>query len=134
MVRVTKTAYEPLVAVCIGPSRKSSHTIDGRSRSITTYHIAETFIRLAVDILIVMSATTFDTTDTDRIAIDVLDGLTAAESKLVYVFLAASDGATIDELTDALEISKISLFPVLRTLIERNVVARDGSAYVPHAA
>ncbi len=88
----------------------------------------------SIDSLVVMSATQFDATESDRIAIDVPEGLTAAESKLVYVFLAASDGATIDELTDALEISKISLFPVLRTLIERGVVARDGSAYVPHAA
>jgi len=81
-----------------------------------------------------MSATPFDATESDRIAIDVPEGLTAAESKLVYVFLAASDGATIDELTDALEISKISLFPVLRTLIERDMITRDGSAYVPRAA
>lgn len=87
-----------------------------------------------VDILIVMSATTFDTTETDRIAIDVPEGLTAAESKLVYVFLAASDGATVEELNAALDISKISLFPVLRTLTERGVVDRDGSAYVPRAS
>ncbi|MFB6256458.1 MAG: MarR family transcriptional regulator [Haloplanus sp.] len=81
-----------------------------------------------------MSATQLNATESDRIAIDVPEGLTAAESKLVYVFLAASGGATIDELTDALDISKISLFPVLRTLIERDAVTRDGSAYVPRAS
>ena len=61
--------------------------------------------------LIVMDATTFDATETDRIAIDVPEGLTAAESKLVYVFLAASDGATVEELDAALDMGKISLFP-----------------------
>jgi len=84
--------------------------------------------------LSVMSTTTFDTTETGRIAIDVPGGLTGAESKLVYVFLAASEGATVEELNDALDISKIALFPVLRTLTERGVVARDGSAYVPSAS
>lgn len=88
----------------------------------------------AVDILYVMSATTFDTTESDRIAIDVPEGLTSAESKLVYVFLAASDGATVEELNEALDISKISLFPVLRTLTERDVITREESAYVPSAS
>lgn len=91
-------------------------------------------MRLAVDIRITMSATTFDTTEPDRIAIDVPEGLASAESKLVYVFLAASNGATVEELNDALDIRKISLFPVLRTLTERNVVTREGAAYVPSAS
>jgi len=86
----------------------------------------------AVDNPSVMSATTVDTAEPDRIAIP--EGLTAAESKLVYVFLAASNGATVAELNDALDIRKIALFPVLRTLTERGVVAREGAAYVPSAS
>jgi predicted transcriptional regulator len=86
-------------------------------------------MRLAVDTPNVMSATKFDTTD----AIDVPTDLTSTESKLVYLFLTASDGATMEELHDALDIRKISLFPVLRTLTERNVVTREGSTYVPSA-
>jgi predicted transcriptional regulator len=81
-----------------------------------------------------MSATTFDTTEPNRTTIDVPKDLTAAESKLVYVFLAASNGATVEELNDALGIRKISLFPVLRTLTERDVVTREGEAYVPSAS
>jgi predicted transcriptional regulator len=91
-------------------------------------------MHLAIDRLVVMSSTQFDTTDTDRIAIDVPDDLTSSESKLVYLFLAASDGATIEELHDALDIRKISLFPVLRTLTERDAIARDGPTYVPSAS
>ncbi|MEF8856020.1 MAG: helix-turn-helix domain-containing protein [Haloplanus sp.] len=78
-----------------------------------------------------MSAPQFDTTDA---GIDVPTDLSSAESKLVYLFLSATDGATVAELHDALDIHKISLFPVLRTLIERGVVTRDGSAYVPTAS
>jgi len=85
---------------------------------------------MAVDRLNVMSATQFDTTD----AIDVPNDLTSAESKLVYLFLTTSEGATMEELHDALDIRKISLFPVLRTLTERNVVTREGSTYVTSAA
>jgi len=87
-------------------------------------------MHLAVDRLDVMSATQFDTTDT----LDVPDDLTAPESKLVYLFLAASSGATVEELHEALDIRRISLFPVLRTLTERDAVVREGSTYVPRAS
>lgn len=81
-----------------------------------------------------MSTTQFDATDSNRIAIDVPADLTAAESKLVYVFLAVSNGATVEELADSLDIDKISLFPVLRTLTERNIVTREGTAYITDAS
>jgi predicted transcriptional regulator len=79
-----------------------------------------------------MSTTTL--TEPDRTAIDVPDALCSAESKLVYVFLAASDGATVAELHEALGLRKISLFPVLNTLAEYDVVARDGTRYVAAGA
>jgi predicted transcriptional regulator len=81
-----------------------------------------------------MSTTQFDTATPEPARIDVPDGLTSSESKLVYVFLAATDGATVEELHDALDIRKISLYPVLRTLTDRDVVAREGSTYVPSAS
>jgi len=89
---------------------------------------------VAVDKPNEMSATKFDTADTDRTGIDVPDAITAAESKLVYLFLATTDGATVEELHDALDIGKISLFPVLRTLTDRDVVVREGSTYVATAS
>jgi predicted transcriptional regulator len=81
-----------------------------------------------------MSATQFDSTEPDHLDIDVPDDLRSSESKLVYLFLAVSDGATVEELHDGLDIRKISLFPVLRTLTERDVVTREGAAYVPSAS
>ena len=65
---------------------------------------------------------------------DVPDDLTAADSKLVYLFVAVSDGATVDELQSSLGLKKISLFPVLDTLSERGLIARDDDEYVDAAA
>jgi len=75
-----------------------------------------------------------DVTESDRPSIDVPETLRSAESKLVYVFLAATDGATVEELHAALDLRKITLFPVLATLAERDVIDRDGARYVPAAA
>ncbi|MFB6196549.1 MAG: TrmB family transcriptional regulator [Haloplanus sp.] len=71
---------------------------------------------------------------TDRTALEVPDAISSAESKLVYVFLTAADGATVEELHDALDLRKITLFPVLETLAERGVIDRDGATYVPTAS
>jgi predicted transcriptional regulator len=78
-----------------------------------------------------MSAQTIERV-TDRIAVP--DELSAAESKLVYLFLTTADGATVDELQSALDIEKITLFPVLDTLSERGLIERTDGAYVPTAS
>lgn len=65
---------------------------------------------------------------TDRF--DLPDDLTAADSKLVYLFVAVSDGATVDDLQAALDIKKISLFPVLDTLSQRGLIERIEDEYV----
>lgn len=69
---------------------------------------------------------------TDRF--DLPDDLTAADSKLVYLFVAVSDGATVDDLQAALDIKKISLFPVLDTLSQRGLVERVDDQYVASQA
>jgi DNA-binding MarR family transcriptional regulator len=69
---------------------------------------------------------------TDRL--DLPDDLTAADSKLVYLFVAVSDGATIDDLQAGLDIKKISLFPVIDTLSERGLIERVDDEYVAAAA
>ncbi|WP_338742101.1 TrmB family transcriptional regulator [Haloplanus salilacus] len=68
---------------------------------------------------------------TDRIAVP--DDLSAAESKLVYLFVATSGGATVDDLQSSLDIKRMCLFPVLETLSERGLIERTGDAYVPTA-
>jgi DNA-binding MarR family transcriptional regulator len=72
----------------------------------------------------------------DRAAdrLDLPDELSAADSKLVYLFVAVSDGATVDDLQASLDIKKISLFPVLDTLSERGLIERVDDEYVAAAA
>lgn len=58
---------------------------------------------------------------------------TAVESpcgKLVYLSLATRDSATVAELHADLDVPRITLYSVLRTLCDRGVVARDGDRYV----
>lgn len=61
---------------------------------------------------------------------DIPDDLSAAESKLVYLAVAVSGGATVDDLQSSLNFKKITLFPVLDTLAERNLIDRVGDEYV----
>jgi len=65
---------------------------------------------------------------------DVPDELNASDSKLVYLFVTASDGATVDDLQAGLDIKKISLFPVLDTLSERGFVDCVDGEYVSTSA
>lgn len=65
---------------------------------------------------------------------DLPDDLTAADSKLVYLFVSVSDGATVDDLQSGLDIKKISLFPVLDTLSERGLIERVDDEYVAATA
>ncbi|MFB6195328.1 MAG: MarR family transcriptional regulator [Haloplanus sp.] len=61
---------------------------------------------------------------------DIPEQLSTAESKLVYLFVAASDGATVDDLQTSLNVRKITLFPVLDTLAERGLIDRVDDEYV----
>ena len=54
------------------------------------------------------------------------DELSSAEAKLVYLFLLVRGTATVDELGDALDLPKLSLFSILQTLGKRDLVVRDG--------
>jgi len=57
----------------------------------------------------------------------------SAQSKLVYVYLAATREATADELADALDVRKLGLFTGLATLEAHGYVERDGPEAVTPA-
>lgn len=50
--------------------------------------------------------------------------------KLVYLYLDTVEGANLDELVDGLDVQRITLYSVLKTLRERGLVDRDGDRYV----
>ncbi|WP_235847797.1 MarR family transcriptional regulator [Natronorubrum thiooxidans] len=58
------------------------------------------------------------------------DTLDSAQAKLVYIYLEATDGATVEELGATLAMQKLSILSVLNTLSSAGIVARDGDEYV----
>jgi predicted transcriptional regulator len=59
------------------------------------------------------------------------DDLDSPQAKLVYLFLTTAGSATVDELSDELDLKCITLFSVLGTLEDRQLVARDGDEFTP---
>ena len=57
-------------------------------------------------------------------------GIESPRAKLVYLYLWTVPDATIEELASGLDVTKISLYGVLRALDERGFVERHGDRYV----
>jgi predicted transcriptional regulator len=55
--------------------------------------------------------------------------LESPRAKLVYLFLSVHGEATVSELQENLEMKKISLYSILGTLCERELVSRDAERY-----
>lgn len=51
--------------------------------------------------------------------------------KLVYLYLSTEESATLDELHQELDVPRITLYSVLKTLRGRGLVREDGHRYVP---
>lgn len=57
------------------------------------------------------------------------DELDSTGSKLVYLYLDASNGADISALRESLDMKTISVYPILQTLVSKGLVERDGEQY-----
>ncbi|WP_433623680.1 TrmB family transcriptional regulator [Halomicrococcus sp. NG-SE-24] len=57
------------------------------------------------------------------------DDIGSPRAKLVYLYLATTRGATVDELQSGLDLPKITLFTIVRTLRERELVEKNGSTF-----
>lgn len=55
--------------------------------------------------------------------------LASPRAKLIYLYLRTEREATINDLHKALDMAKISLYPILRTLVRRGFVAQEGDRY-----
>ncbi|MEY7850335.1 MarR family transcriptional regulator [Natrarchaeobius sp. A-rgal3] len=51
------------------------------------------------------------------------------QGKLVYLYLEAADGATVDDLNLALAMNKMSVLSVLDTLSSQGLVEKNGGEY-----
>ncbi|WP_327052562.1 TrmB family transcriptional regulator [Halomicrococcus gelatinilyticus] len=52
--------------------------------------------------------------------------LGSPRAKLVYLYLTTTSGATVDELQAGLDLPKMALFTIVRTLRERGLVEKRG--------
>ncbi|ELY82488.1 hypothetical protein [Natrinema pallidum] len=57
--------------------------------------------------------------------------LDSAQSKLVYLTLEATGGATVTDLSDGLNMRKLAILSILSSLSSAGLIERTGSAYVP---
>ncbi|MFB6269848.1 MAG: helix-turn-helix domain-containing protein [Halobacterium sp.] len=58
-------------------------------------------------------------------------GVESPRGKLVYLYLSTAESATLDELHEELDVPRITLYSVLKTLRGRGLVREDGERYVP---
>lgn len=56
--------------------------------------------------------------------------LETPRSKLVYLALWTCGESTVDDLETTVELSKLTLLPILTALVEAGLVDRDGPRYV----
>lgn len=56
--------------------------------------------------------------------------LDTTTSKRVSLYLRAAEGATTDEMKDALGVGKLTLYPSLRRLTSTDLVRRAGATYL----
>ncbi len=57
--------------------------------------------------------------------------LESPRAKLVYMYISVRGEVTVEALQDALDIDKITLFSILKTLDKRGLVRRSSDAYRP---
>ena len=57
-------------------------------------------------------------------------GLQSPRAKLVCLYLSTAEKATITELQEQLDMKKLSLYSILKTLQKRGVVSKDADSYV----
>lgn len=62
-------------------------------------------------------------------AIDIPTDLRSPQAKLIYLFLSMNGTTTIGELQDGLNMKKISLYSILKTLEKDDVISKNGERY-----
>lgn len=81
-----------------------------------------------VDVYRPMTAQLTTTTATDRAALPT--ELNSAQAKLVYLYLDATAGATIREVSDALSMKQMAALSVTRSLSTQGLIEKTGNEYV----
>lgn len=70
---------------------------------------------------------------TSRVDTELPTQLNSSGAKLVYLYLNRVGGATVEELQTTLDLPKLTLYSLLRTLTNHGLVDQTGSTYECHA-
>ena len=76
-----------------------------------------------------MQTTMYSSTTTGIDAPSIPSDLESPRAKLVYLFLSTHGEATVSELQAGLNMKKISLYSILSTLCERDLIDQDAERY-----
>jgi len=57
--------------------------------------------------------------------------LDAPRAKLVYLYLSQTGEASVRDITDELDMQRLTAYSVLKTLVGEGLVSRDGDRYAP---
>ena len=69
---------------------------------------------------------TTDASEADPASIEVPDSLTSPKSKLVYLYLATHGAVTEADLCEDLDMKRLSLYSVLKTLRRADLIEESG--------
>jgi len=58
--------------------------------------------------------------------------LQSPRAKLVYLYLTTNGDATVSEMGESLNMKKLSLYSILKTLRKEGLVACEGDTYAPN--
>ena len=62
-------------------------------------------------------------------ALQVPEEIDSPRAKLIYLYLAETAEATVDELCSNLRLTRLSVFSILRSLVSDGLVEKNGSVY-----
>jgi predicted transcriptional regulator len=65
-----------------------------------------------------------------EVTTDLPDQLDSSGAKLVYFYVNKTEGATIEELQDALDMKKVTLYSLLQTLTDHGLIEKTENTYV----
>ncbi|WP_226483261.1 MarR family transcriptional regulator [Natrinema amylolyticum] len=66
---------------------------------------------------------------TSKHQVTVPDGLTSPQAKLIYLALQAQEEATVTDLQQMLRMPKLTLLPILTSLVENELIQRTEAGY-----
>ena len=108
----------------------SEQFMTGLDRVISTIVVSEFYYRRNKNTDMTMQRALDSESTTSFETPSVPSELTSPRAKLVYLFLSANGETTLSELQSALNMQKLSLYSILSTLRERELIDQQAERYI----